>query len=51
VPSEAFFLTNFGTFLIAIMKQSQIMKGLCINIKQNANFEGILTIFLQLNAL
>jgi hypothetical protein len=44
MPPETFILGCIGTFLIAIIKQSQIKQKLCINITQNANFEGILRI-------
>ena len=42
MPPEAIILAHFGTYLVAIMKQSQTILRWCINITQNANFEGIL---------
>ena len=42
MPPEAIILAHFGTYLVAIMKQSQTMLRWCINITQNVNFEGIL---------
>ena len=42
MPPEAIILAHFGTYLVAIMKQSQTILRWCINITQNVNFEGIL---------
>ncbi len=42
MPPEAIILAHFGTYLVAIMKQSQTILRWCINITQNAKFEGIL---------
>ena len=42
MPPEAIILAHFVIYLIAIMKQSQTILRWCINITQNANFEGIL---------
>ena len=42
MPPEAIILVHFGTYLVAIMKQSQTILRWCINITQNVNFEGIL---------
>ena len=41
MPPEAIILAHFGTYLVAIMKQSQTILRWCINITQNTNFEGI----------
>jgi len=40
MPPEAIILAHFGTYLVAIMKQSQTILRWCINITQNANFKG-----------
>ena len=42
MPPEAIILAHFSTYLVAIMKQSQTILRWCINITQNAKFEGIL---------
>ena len=42
MPPEAIILAYFRTYLVAIMKQSQTILRWCINITQNAKFEGIL---------
>ena len=42
MPPEAINLAYFSTYLVAIMKQSQTILRWCINITQNAKFEGIL---------
>ena len=42
MPPEAIILVHFVTYLVAILKQSQTILRWCINITQNANFEGIL---------
>ena len=42
MPPEAHNLAYFITYLVAIMKQSQTILRWCINITQNAKFEGIL---------
>ncbi len=51
MPPEAIILAHFGTYLVAIMKQSQTILRWCINITQNTNFEGIQINCYQLSEL